>query len=596
MPGHRRSRTARSRHPCVCAPPGLRRGHAPAGTDDGAYARAFAAGSVVEAEDRGALARALDDLSEQVREAARRAGQERERREAVAAWEARDAERSRTGALAPAHVVVATWYDPRPSDYPVTPPPVSAAFTARERSRAVADCIGGGRTSADPERLRYFVSSVGPLDATLGEQLTTVRTAWADFTASCSWVPVERATLWEGWQRLLDENATDSAWIRGIADAFERAGSGTLSDLDVALATSATFPQSTQDLLLSGTLSPDQVFAAWAVLAQSPAANTDAFVRRWASVLGSLDGLPALVRVEANRSRVPGLLSAAEAELAALENSDNEDDRSRAEAIRNEITYLKSVQAGDTQLYLYDRDASRIIEMIGTPGPDTTRAITYVPGTFTGLNSFYTGGVQQIATYLTNNLPGTVAFVYKDGKFPGEQNNAKEPDLWRIGEANDEDTARDAGEQLASFEEGMRSDPLLGGVEQIGIGHNWGLSNLTGSEVAGSEYDKVISLAGAGMLPEWRPRDGTAYADLSYYDILLHAQSKGLVWGGDNPRSDDAFAHGPLYQGPHDDQLQGGYINTPEEVDVLMNNHNLIASTDRDNDRALQDLKKVIVE
>ncbi|WP_153004169.1 hypothetical protein [Microbacterium testaceum] len=68
--------------------------------------------------------------------------------------------------------------------------------------------------------------------------------------------------------------------------------------------------------------------------------------------------------------------------------------------------------------------------MIGTPGPATTRAITYVPGTFTGMNSFYTGGVQQIATYLTNNRPGTVAFVYKDGKFPGEQNNEKEPDLY----------------------------------------------------------------------------------------------------------------------------------------------------------------------
>ncbi|BAJ75783.1 hypothetical protein MTES_2819 [Microbacterium testaceum StLB037] len=563
---------------------------------EGAYARAFAAGSVVEAEDRGLLARALDDLSVQVGEAQRRAAEERERLAELAAWTARDAVRQEQGALAPANTLVATWYDPRPADYPVSPPHISTAFTARERSRAVSDCIGGGQTSADPERLRFFVSTTGPMDAALREQMNAVRTAWTGFTASCSWVPIDRSTLLDGWQRLLDENTTDATWIGGIADAFDRAGSGTLSDLDVALATSATFPQSTQDLLVSGTLTTEQVAVAWAMLAQSPSADPSAFVRQWANVLGSLDGLPAFVRVEANRYRVPELLRAAERELAGLENSQDEDELSRAEMIRNEITYLKSVQTGDVQLYLYDRDASRIVEMIGTPGPDTTRAITYVPGTFTGMNSFYTGGVQQIAQYLTTQVPGTVAFVYKDGKFPGEQNNAQEPDLkrfLRIGEANDQDTAREAGEQLAQFQAGMRSDPSLSGVEQIGIGHSWGVANLTGSEVAGSEYDKVISLAGAGMLPDWRPNDDTTYTDLSYRDILLHFQSKGLVWDGNNPRSNGAFEHGPLYVGPDDAELDGRFVDG-DEWGVLTDNHNLIASTDRDNDEALGDLKRLV--
>ncbi|WZH35748.1 MAG: hypothetical protein PIR02_13335 [Microbacterium enclense] len=562
---------------------------------EGAYARAFAAGSVVEAEDRGMLARALEDLSAQVGDAARRAADERERLENLAAWTARDAQRQQQGALAPTNVLVATWYDPRPSDYPVSPPSVSASFLARERSRAVSDCIGGGRTSADPDRLRSFVSTVAPLDAALGEHLSAVRTAWTGFTASCSWVPVDRATLLDGWQRLLDENTTDAAWIGGIADAFDRAGSGTLSDLDVALATSAAFPQSTQDLLLSGTLTTEQVAIAWAVLAQSPSADTGAFVRQWADVLGSLDGLPALVRVEANKYRVPGLLRAAEIELAALENSDDEDEQSRAEAIRNEIAYLTSVQTGDVQLYLYDRDQSRIVEMIGTPGPDTTRAITYVPGTFTGMNSFYTGGVQQIAQYLTAQVPGTVAFVYKDGTFPGEQNNAKDPDIWRILEANDKDDARDAGRQLAQFEEGMRSDPSLSGVEQIGIGHSWGVANLTSSEVAGSEYDQVISLAGAGMLPEWEARDETTYTDLSYHDILMHAQSKGVVWDGKNPRSNDAFAHGPFYVGPDDAELDGRFVDG-DEWGILMDNHNLIASNNDDNKQALEDLRTLVAQ
>ena len=201
-------------------------------------------------------------------------------------------------------------------------------------------------------------------------------------------------------------------------------------------------------------------------------------MRHGANVLGSLDGLPALVRVEANRYRVPELLRAAEQELAGLENSDDEDDLSRAEMIRKA---------------------------------------------------------------------------------------------------------------------GMRSDPSLGGVEQIGIGHSWGVANLTSSEVAGSEYDKVISLAGAGMLPDWRPNDDTTYTDLSYRDILLHFQSKGLVWDGNNPRSNGAFEHGPLYVGPDDAELDGRFVDG-EEWGILTENHNLIASNNDDNKRALEDLRTLVAQ
>lgn len=43
---------------------------------------------------------------------------------------------------------------------------------------------------------------------------------------------------------------------------------------------------------------------------------------------------------------------------------------------------------------------------------------------------------------------------------------------------------------------------VVGGAEQTSIGHSWGLANVTSSEVAGARYDTVISLAGAGMLPD----------------------------------------------------------------------------------------------
>jgi hypothetical protein len=173
------------------------------------------------------------------------------------------------------------------------------------------------------------------------------------------------------------------------------------------------------------------------------------------------------------------------------------------------------------------------------------------------------------------------------------------PTWGRIGEANDENLARTSGQQLASFESGMRADPYLNGAEQTGIGHSWGLANLTSSEVAGTRYDKVISLAGAGMLPDWKPQPTTQYSNLYYYDLLVHGQgvtnpitNKGVVWDGNNPIYRDEFEQ-HYYRGPDDDQLNGA-INTVEEGNILMNNHSLIASNSEDNKKALRYMKKLV--
>lgn len=124
-----------------------------------------------------------------------------------------------------------------------------------------------------------------------------------------------------------------------------------------------------------------------------------------------------------------------------------------------------------------------------------------------------------------------------------------------------------------------------------------GLSNVTSSEVAGTTYDKVVSLSGAGMPEEWRPRPGTSYTDLSYNDILQGAQGTGLVWGGHNPRSHPAFDHGDYYVGPNDGNLaestaipSGTYpaVYIPlDDAPTLMENHNLIATDSAANKKAL---------
>ncbi|MBO9626196.1 MAG: hypothetical protein J7484_07460, partial [Microbacterium sp.] len=307
------------------------------------------------------------------------------------------------------------------------------------------------------------------------------------------------------------------------------------------------------------------------------------------AILGGLDGLPAVVRVRANQANAAEWITQAQAELDSIPVGS-----ARATFVEQEIAYLREVQKGDVKLYLYDRDNSRIVEIVGKLDAPPERVITYVPGTFTNLGDFYGGEVQKVSAYLEDNAPGTVAFVYKDGLFPGENPDVGGINYFRIGEANDHDRAIDAGRQLARFETGMRVDPFFAGTEQDAFGHSWGLANVTSSEVAGAEFDKVISLSGAGMPAEWTPDPDTSYADISYDDLLQVGQRLGVVWGGNNPRSHPAFEHGDYYTGPDNDYLSASpsapsaYPLPNIPLKPLIDNHMLIADVNDDNDKALR--------
>ncbi|WP_141916032.1 hypothetical protein [Klugiella xanthotipulae] len=589
----------------------------------GAYAKLFTTACVVESEDRVRLARVLEGLAEDVGVAKLKAQEELARQEEVAAWEAREAAREAARLSAPGPLSSSPWmpvplYDPEPFDVAVAPPSLSVMFRPRERVRAGGG--SGAMSSAVPASLRVFVGQSRGSNGVLDTHLTRVRGAWAGFTGSCSWVPIDSVTFLSGFQFLVSENEEDVAWIDQVADAFERAGGGRLSDVVLARASVVrAVPVGDAELLeIFGSLSgedlgvllagspelllrlqgidPVKISEWWAGLnpvgvGEEYSRQQDALLEGFPDVFGALDGVPALARVRANRVNSTVLLKAVEIELRGVESGELAGGGDRADFLREEIAYLKQVESGQVQLYLYDRGQSRIVEMIGTPGPDTQRVVTYVPGTFTGLGSFYTGGVQQISKYLADNLPGTVAFVYKDGLFPGEGDTSASPNMLRVTEANDPETARAAGEQLARFGRGMRTDPRLSAVHQIGIGHSWGVANLTSSEVAGTEYRTVISLSGAGMLPEWQPRPKTGYVDLSYWDILQSAQQQGYVWKGNNPRRHPGFVSFPYYEGSDDEVLEDNSIpGVVDRLKVLMDNHNLIATDSKDNREVLEDL------
>jgi hypothetical protein len=328
-----------------------------------------------------------------------------------------------------------------------------------------------------------------------------------------------------------------------------------------------------------GTLSPEQQ----ALIAAVP------------SVLGGLNGLPPAARVAANKNLAGNRLSAVQSRLQALrlalawsEALSGRTDKSTKDEIDRlalEEKYLLRVTAEPpkTQLYLYDPDDHRIIEMIGTPSPDTEHVITYVPGTLSNVESFYNGSVQQVPEYLQGYSPDdTVVFVAKDGVFPGEETAGPAG----VAEANDPDFALAPAERLRQLSAGLDVDPDLTDAQTTAIGHSWGLANITTSETLGAQYDQVASLSGAGMPETWQPNRQTTYTDYSYVDILQVGQATGGVWDGNNPRRNPAFGHGEYYGPPPED------VN-PYDFGYLMDQHNKVARIEGNQD-VLDDLVEEI--
>ena len=168
---------------------------------------------------------------------------------------------------------------------------------------------------------------------------------------------------------------------------------------------------------------------------------------------------------------------------------------------------------------------------------------------------------------MVSKVPGTLAFVYKDGLFPGENPDVGGADPLRIVEANDQQRAVEAGRQLSRFEAGMRADPQLAAAEQDAFGHSWGLANVTSAEVAGAEFDKVVSLSGAGMLPEWMPDPDTVYTDLSYRDILQTGQELRRGLGRQQPAFPPGVRTRGLLRGPERPGPRPGRQRQPRPPD-----------------------------
>ena len=477
---------------------------------------------------------------------------------------------------------------------------------------------GSGTSSAVPDALMKAASLVHDQQGAAERVCQNVVRSLGRFRDSCSWALSDVGAFAPAVYRFTQDDRDDALKLRQIGQAFSTAGNNTnlsepveLSATSLALAIS---PQevytetllkflaeaSPHDLEVASEnprwltplalLSPKQAAEWWATLhgTGSNAANEYSerqlvLLKSAPKVFGSLDGIPSLARVHANKLAAVEDLAAAQSELAMPVLTTE-----RREFLTKEIEYLKRAGSGEVQIYLYDREKSRIVEMLGTPDQNTQRTITYIPGTFTSLKSFYNLEVRQVSRYITRLDPDTVAFVYKDGLFPGEDQREGGQDNMGLLDANDPQIGRDAGRQLAIFQQGMRTDPLLQGTEQIGIGHSWGYQNLTSSEIFGAHYDKSLSLSGAGMQEDWVPDADTTYSNYVYGgDGLRWAQKSGLVWAGDVPGTHDSFT-----QYKYDRPNRGTWLPDISPIE----DHSLIASDSADNKQALRDIFKEVTD
>jgi hypothetical protein len=432
------------------------------------------------------------------------------------------------------------------------------------------------------------------------------------------------------WAELVERrDAADSACIAGLYDG--PATSGFLSaSADVR---EATTPEQALRLLdglsivdlallfaelpLLATLiaeaSPEVVREWWDSLARLRPVSGDglsaaqqALVLAVPWLIGNLDGVPPRARIRANAVTAAGQMVENQRVIDDIARHPLDDPRARElmAELERENAYLRGAAAvpPTVQLFTYDRAADRIVEMLGewpvAGAPE--RIYTYVPGTSAQMKDFWADGTGLRAfsrRLMADDEVDSVAFIYKDGRFPGggegEFPREKKNIVAALAQANSSSFARESGERLAAFGAGVDAGGAVAGSpppRSVGIGHSWGTADILASELAGARFDHVIALAGAGAVQEWVGSPDTEYDSFRYDDALGVAQATGNVYRHRNPQYLAEFEQ-HMYESDADRATKW---NSPLflRVATLLVNHGLIASDSPQNQQVIRDVLK----
>lgn len=509
----------------------------------GAYADRFTESASTESTDRGKLASVLDDLVGQVRDAKSSAQAEEERLKALDTWN--EAERERQHAAATSLLATTTLPPvairaPKPSEVAIRPPSIHGAFAPRERRRS-GDGTGHGRSSADPARLRDFSTVSRANDATAESKAATLASAWTAFTASCSWVRIEGCTFVTGFDRFLEENRADAAWIDRIADAFEQAGSGgSLANAKIDTATDDELVRDVQRLFADD-LTPTQVAAMWADLGLTrvDAADLALLPTSVLTTLGNLEGAPYWARGAANVAVLDRRIASAERFLDDLGRPDrvySAEGRKNAE----DLSALESIKAS---LNAGGPSAPRTLTVLSADHPplaavsigdldEATNVTWAVPGmgSSTGSMVDWTDAAQNLYSEQAKTVPsgrGTTNAVvawmgYEAPPVPPASNAVFGSDY-----------AKDGGEKLATSIKGLDAT-RAGAMPTVNVlGHSYGTTTASYAlTTEGVHVDSFTAIASAGI------PDSIHEADEIHADAVYAGQAevvKPIIehWSGD---------------------------------------------------------------
>jgi pimeloyl-ACP methyl ester carboxylesterase len=509
----------------------------------GAYADRFTESASTESADRGKLASVLDDLVGQVRDAKSSAQAEEERLNALDTWN--EAERERQHAAATSLLATTTLPPvairaPKPSEVAVRPPSIHGAFAPRERRRSGGG-TGHGRSSADPERLRDFSIVSRANDTAAESKAATLASAWTAFTASSSWVRIEGCTFVTGFDRFLEENRADAAWIDRIADAFEQAGSGgSLANARIDKATDDELVRDVQRLFADD-LTPTQVAAMWADLGltRADAADLALLPTSVLTTLGNLEGAPYWARGAANVAVLDRRIASAERFLDDLGRPDrvySAEGRKNAE----DLSALESIKAS---LNAGGPSAPRTLTVLSADHPplaavsigdldEATNVTWAVPGmgSSTGSMVDWTDAAQNLYSEQAKTVPsgrGTTNAVvawmgYEAPPVPPASNAVFGSDY-----------AKDGGDKLAASIKGLDAT-RAGAMPTVNVlGHSYGTTTASYAlTTEGVHVDSFTAIASAGI------PDSIHGADEIHADAVYAGQAevvKPIIehWSGD---------------------------------------------------------------
>lgn len=509
----------------------------------GAYADRFTESASTESADRGKLASVLDDLVGQVRDAKSSAQAEEERLNALDTWNEAERERQHAAAtslLATTSLPPVAIRAPKPSEVAVRPPSIHAAFAPRERRRSGGG-TGHGRSSADPERLRDFSIVSRANDTAAESKAATLASAWTAFTASSSWVRIEGCTFVTGFDRFLEENRADAAWIDRIADAFEQAGSGgSLANARIDKATDDELVRDVQRLFADD-LTPTQVAAMWADLGltRADAADLALLPTSVLTTLGNLEGAPYWARGAANVAVLDRWIASAERFLDDLGRPDrvySAEGRKNAE----DLSALESIKAS---LNAGGPSAPRTLTVLSADHPplaavsigdldEATNVTWAVPGmgSSTGSMVDWTDAAQNLYSEQAKTVPsgrGTTNAVvawmgYEAPPVPPASNAVFGSDY-----------AKDGGEKLATSIKGLDAT-RAGAMPTVNVlGHSYGTTTASYAlTTEGVHVDSFTAIASAGI------PDSIHGADEIHADAVYAGQAevvKPIIehWSGD---------------------------------------------------------------